>query len=151
MVGNVLMGLGVMVLCLFVQALLVAVSVQFYARHQGAQAAASFTNTVLRIGGVMMVLVLGNFIQITIWGVLFVQLGEFESYRTAAYHSAVNFATLGYGDIVMSERHRVLGPMQAINGVLMVGVSTAVMMAAVQDSIKRTITQGSNSGPNSGS
>lgn len=151
MFGNVLMGLGVMVICLFVQSLLVAVSVQFYARHQGANVAASFTNTVLLIGGVMMVLVLGNFIQITIWGALFVQLGEFESYRTAAYHSAVNFATLGYGDIVMSEEHRVLGPMQAINGVLMVGVSTAVMMSALQDALKRTVEHRSNRGDTSDS
>ena len=138
MFGNVLIGLGVMVICLFVQALLVAVSVQFYARHQ-IGVAASFTSTVLLICCVMMVLVLGNFVQITIWGALFVYLGEFESYRLAAYHSAVNFATLGYGDIVMSEQHRILGPMQAINGVLMVGVSTAVMMFTLQDSIRRTV------------
>ncbi|MEH6586517.1 MAG: ion channel [Halioglobus sp.] len=139
MFGNVLIGLGVMMICLFVQALLVAVSVQFYARHQSVDVAASFTSTVLLIGCVMMVLVLGNFVQITIWGALFVYLGEFESYRLAAYHSAVNFATLGYGDIVMSEQHRILGPMQAINGVLMVGVSTAVMMSTLQDSLRRTV------------
>lgn len=139
MFGNVLIGLGVMMICLFVQALLVAVSVQFYARHQSSKVVASFTSTVLLIGCVMMVLVLGNFIQITIWGALFVYLGEFESYRVAAYHSAVNFATLGYGDIVMSEQHRILGPMQAINGVLMVGVSTAVMMSTLQDSLRRTV------------
>ena len=49
----------------------------------------------------------------------------------------MNFATLGYGDIVMSEEHRVLGPLQAVNGVLMIGVSTAVMMSALQDALKR--------------
>lgn len=137
MFANVMMGTGVMVLCLFVQALLVAVAVAFYARRRESIQTQPFTTTVLLIGGVMMVLVVGNFLQVIIWGVLFVQLGEFESYQVAAYHSAVNFATLGYGDIVMSEEHRILGPMQAINGVLMIGVSTAVMMSALQDALSR--------------
>ena len=139
MFGNVMLGLGVMVVCLFVQALLVAVAVEFYGRHRLSGISATFFSTVLLIGGVMLVLVLGNFIQIVIWGMVFVGLGEFESYRVAAYHSAVNFATLGYGDIVMSEQRRILGPMQAINGVLMVGVSTAVMMTTLQDAVKRMV------------
>ncbi len=138
MMGNVVIGLGVMVVCLLVQAVLVTVSVQFYARHRDLAQTASFTSTLILIGGVMLVLVLGNFLQISIWGLLFMYLGEFENYSNAAYHSAVNFSTLGYGDIVMSEQRRVLGPMQAVNGVLMVGVSTAVVMAALQDSLKKT-------------
>lgn len=137
MLGNVMIGLTVMILCLFVQAVLVAIAVEFYARHQSREVSVSFISTVLLIACVMLVLVLGNFTQICIWGMLFVQLGEFESYRDAAYHSAVNFSTLGYGDIVMSEERRVLGPIQALNGVLMVGVSTAVMMSALQDALKR--------------
>ena len=56
-------------------------------------------------------------------------LGEFTNLHEAIYHSAVNFATLGYGDIVMSEKHRFLGPLEAINGVLMIGVSTAALTA----------------------
>ena len=78
------------------------------------------------------------FLQIILWGALFMHLGEFTRFTVAVYHSAVNFATLGYGDIVMSEHRRVLGPMQSINGVLMVGVSTAVTMTALQDALHRT-------------
>ena len=139
MFANVMLGLGVMVVCLFVQALLVAVAIVFYARRRDSIDALSFVSTVLLIGAVMLVLVVGNFLQVIIWGAVFVHLGEFESYRVAAYHSAVNFATLGYGDIVMSEQHRILGPMQAINGVLMIGVSTAVMMSTLQDALNRTV------------
>ena len=139
MFANVIIGLAAMFVCLFIQALLVAIAIEFYARHQNREVAASFTSTVTLIGCVMLVLVLGNFLQIVLWGSLFVYLGEFESYRTAAYHSAVNFSTLGYGDIVMSEQRRVLGPIQALNGVLMVGVSTAVMMFTLQDAFKRTL------------
>jgi hypothetical protein len=66
-------------------------------------------------------------------------LGEFDAFATALYHSAVNFATLGYGDIVMSSRWRMLGPLEAANGILMFGVSTSVMTAAVMDVIKHNL------------
>ncbi len=138
MIGNLLLGLGVMVLCLFVQALLVVVAIQYYVRHGEIVDSPTAGSTLAMIGVVMVMLVLGNFVQIGIWAQLFVLLGEFEDFGTALYHSAVNFATLGYGDIVMSEDRRILGPMQSINGVLMVGVSTAVMMSALQDALKRT-------------
>ena len=42
-------------------------------------------------------------------------------------HSAVNFTTLGYGDIVMSRRWRLLGPLEAVNGSLMLGLSAAML------------------------
>ncbi|MCY1384976.1 hypothetical protein D9M69_732920 [compost metagenome] len=53
----------------------------------------------------------------------------------------MNFATLGYGDIVMSEEWRLLGPLEAANGILMFGVSTAVMTATVSDIIKHHMAQ----------
>lgn len=135
---NILFGLLVMVCCLLVQALLVVLAIQFYVHNRQVVDSPSFASTLGMICAVMVLLVVGNFIQIAIWAGLFVYLGEFTDFATAVYHSAVNFATLGYGDIVMSEQRRILGPMQAINGVLMVGVSTAVMMSALQDALKRT-------------
>ncbi|KAA1188435.1 two pore domain potassium channel family protein [Pseudohalioglobus sediminis] len=138
MLVNFMVGLGAMLVCLVVQALLVAIAVQFYARYQGRARSASFFSTLLLISGVMVVMVMGNFLQIFIWALLFLGLGEFDDIVVAVYHSAVNFATLGYGDIVMSPAHRILGPMQAINGVLMIGVTTAVMMSASQDALRRT-------------
>jgi hypothetical protein len=50
-------------------------------------------------------------------------------FETACYHSAVNFTTLGYGDIVMAPRWRLLGPLEAANGVLMFGLSASAMFA----------------------
>lgn len=53
---------------------------------------------------------LGNFIQIAIWAALFLLLGGFADFATAAYHYGVNLTSPGYGDIVMSEGWRMLGP-----------------------------------------
>ncbi|NIP14390.1 MAG: two pore domain potassium channel family protein [Pseudomonadales bacterium] len=135
---NLLYGLAVMIVCLLLQACLLIVALRFYGRHQTRLTGSSFPMALLLVGGVMLLLVAGNLAQVGIWGLLFILLGEFQQVGEAMYHSAVNFATLGYGDIVMSDAHKMLGPLQAINGILMIGVSTAVLMAAVQDVIRKT-------------
>jgi len=73
----------------------------------------------------------GHLIQMGIWATSFVALGEFEGFPEAFYHSAVNFTSLGYGDVVMSERWRLLGALEAGSGVLMFGVSTALSFAII--------------------
>jgi hypothetical protein len=81
------------------------------------------------ISVIMTVLFIGNLVQAAIWAVLFMALGEFNVFSTAFYHSLVNFASLGYGDIVMSEKWRLLGAIEASNGVLMFGLSAGTMLS----------------------
>lgn len=81
------------------------------------------------ISMIMTMLFVGHVIQVAIWAVLFMQLREFADFQTAFYHSMVNFASLGYGDIVMSEKWRLLGAIEASTGVLMFGLSAGVMLA----------------------
>ena len=57
---------------------------------------------------------------------------DLETFETAVYFSFVTFTTLGYGDITLSESGRVLSGIQALNGILLVGWSTAVLFAVVQ-------------------
>ena len=75
----------------------------------------------------LLFLLINSLLQITVWAASFSLVGQFPDYRDAFYHSAVNFATLGYGDIVMKAPWRILGAMEAISGVLMLGLSTAVL------------------------
>jgi len=98
------------------------------------------------INGVVSFLLAGIYAQIAVWAMVFMLLNEFGRFSEAVYHSAVNFATLGYGDIVMSERNRLLGPLEAINGALMVGVSTAALLATFQHAVKSTIATRSGAG-----
>jgi hypothetical protein len=139
MIINILLGLLTMEFCLLLQSLLVVMALRHYANRQDYVEHPSLCLTFLVINGVMVILVVGIILQVTIWAVLFRLLGEFAGISKAFYHSAVNFSTLGYGDIVMSERHKLLGPMEAINGVLMIGVSTAALIAFFRDALKKTI------------
>ncbi len=79
----------------------------------------------------IIILLAGHLAQMAVWAIAFVVAGEFETFAVAFYHSAVNYTTLGYGDIVMSPRWRLLGPQEAASGTLAFGWSTAVIVTAV--------------------
>ena len=95
------------------------------------RSAAGFRYESYAITLVLMMLFIGHLAQIAIWAILFMLLGEFDSFQTAFYHSAVNFASLGYGDIVMSEDWRLLGAIEASNGVLMFGLSAGTLLSVM--------------------
>lgn len=135
---SLLIGFPIMLLCLFLQAIFLALCLRQYVRFRRAeQSHDTLGRNTLLLGLVMLVMLLGNFVQTAIWAALFLYLGEFDKFETALYFSGVNFATLGYGDIVMSEKWRLLGPLEAANGILMFGVSTAVLTGAVTDVLKQ--------------
>lgn len=137
MLMNLMIGLPVMLLCLLLQALVVAISLRYYVRYKRRHSEPSISRHIGILALVMLLMLLGNFLQMGIWASLFVLLGEFETFTLALYFSGVTFATLGYGDVVLSPHWQLLSPLEAANGILMFGVSTAVMTAAVGDEIKR--------------
>jgi hypothetical protein len=52
------------------------------------------------------------------------------------YFAFVNYTTLGYGDVTPLERWRLLGPMTAMNGVLLFGWSTAVIFEVLRRTVR---------------
>jgi hypothetical protein len=66
---------------------------------------------------------------------LFLTVGEFSDLSTSFYYSAENFTTLGY-DVVMSREWRLLGPLEAVAGMLMFSISTAVLFTVIQTLIQ---------------
>lgn len=78
---------------------------------------------------VFLALFAGHILQFALWAGLFIYLGEFNSFDSAFYHSVVNFTSLGYGDIVMSDKWRLLGGLEAANGILMFGLTAGSFLA----------------------
>jgi hypothetical protein len=137
MLMNLAFGLPIVLVCLTLQAALTFWSVGYFTRQSespGANIGDFVRMRALLV--VMIVLVLGNFLQIMIWGLLFMALGEFSELYEAVYHSAVNFSSLGYGDVVMTRQWKLLGPLEAANGVLMFGLSGAALMAMLQQMVR---------------
>ena len=76
-----------------------------------------------------------NFIEAIIWGFTYYLLPgitEFETLEKAIYFSLVTFTTLGYGDITISSSSRILSGFEAMNGVLLLGWTTAMMFSVLQ-------------------
>jgi ion channel len=128
----VLVGLGVTLGALVIQALAAgfgaeAIGVLLTRRSVGA----SLWRNSLATFMLIVVLLVGHMAQTAVWATVFTSTGELREFPVAFYHSAVNYTTLGYGDIVMSPRWRLLGPMEAANGTLAFGWSTAVIVTVV--------------------
>ena len=84
------------------------------------------------ITNVAMLLLAAHLAEIGLWALVLERCGEFSNFGAAYYHSAVNYTTLGDSAFAMSTRWRLLAALEAGNGMLMFGVSTAAIFAVIQ-------------------
>jgi hypothetical protein len=118
------------VLCtILIHALAVGATVNFfrYERKRGRTGTGLFIDLSIVVLTIAFAFV-AHLFEMAFWGALFVICGEFKDLADACYHSAVNYSTLGYGDVLMSPSWRLLGPLEAADGALMFGVSTAMIL-----------------------
>jgi voltage-gated potassium channel len=88
---------------------------------------------VVRITLLMIVL---HTLEILLWTAFF-RWKCFPSWESAFYFATTTFSTVGYGDLVLPHAWRILGPIQAITGVLMCGLSASFLFAIVTRLIAR--------------
>jgi Ion channel len=118
---------------IFVHVLAMATMVNLFRYEKGrGHLGTDALNDVAIIALVISVAFVAHLIEIGLWAILLVLCKEFQELGTAYYHSAVNYTTLGYGDLLLSPAWRLLGPLEATNGALMFGVSAAMVFAVVQ-------------------
>jgi hypothetical protein len=118
---------------IFIHALAVAATVNLVRREvRVGRAGVGFWTDVAIVVAAMSFALGAHLLEIAVWAVLFMVCGEFPAFGLACYHSAVNYTTLGYGDIVMTASWKFLGPLEAANGLLLFGVSTALVFAVIQ-------------------
>jgi hypothetical protein len=92
-----------------------------------ARAASARIRLVLVMMATVSVVMVAHFTEIVIWGVTYAVVEAVPQRVDAFYFAFVNYTTLGYGDILPVRHWRLLGPMAAMNGVLLFGWSTAVI------------------------
>jgi len=85
-----------------------------------------------KVGRVVVLMFFLSFVEISVWAGVYLLVGAFEKMETALYFSMVTFTTLGYGDVVLDERWRLMAAFEAANGIIIFGLTTAVVIAVVQ-------------------
>ena len=69
--------------------------------------------------------------ETVLWALFYYSRGLFDTFETALYFSLGSYTTIGYGDVVLAHRWRLLGAIEGISGVLFCGISTAFMFAVI--------------------
>jgi hypothetical protein len=78
------------------------------------------------------VLMMTHALEIFVWALSYLIVGLAPPGTGLVYFAFVNYTTLGYGDVIPAERWQLLGPMTAMNGVLLFGWSTAVIFEVLR-------------------
>jgi hypothetical protein len=93
----------------------------------------------LHLMGVMvatvLVLMLAHTGEIVVWSLAYAVVGAAPAGSDLLYFAFVNYTTLGYGDVTPVKAWQLLGPMAAMNGILMFGWSTAVLFEVLLKTI----------------
>lgn len=93
-------------------------------------------NSPLKVVGEMAMLVtfllVVHLLEAGVWGAAYVWSRDFTDPATAFYFSLTSYTTVGYGDVVLNRESRIVGPIESVVGVLMMGWSTAIIVSVVQ-------------------
>jgi hypothetical protein len=94
----------------------------------------------LHLMGVMVatvvVLMLAHTVEIIVWSLSYALVGAAPAGSDLLYFAFVNYTTLGYGDVTPVKVWQLLGPMAAMNGILMFGWSTAVLFEVLLKAVE---------------
>ena len=84
------------------------------------------------------VLMIAHLAEVIVWSGVYVMTSIAPDDTDLIYFSFVNYTTLGYGDVTPVQRWHLLGPMTAMNGVLLFGWSTAVIFEVLRMTLMAT-------------
>jgi hypothetical protein len=132
MLSALLLGTGLLLASLLFFTVAIALTVSMMSRViRTGYSGENFWKNVGIMIVITLVMAAAHLMEIALWATAFRASSEILTFEKAFYFSAQNYTTLGYGDIVLSDRWRLLGPVEAVNGLLLFGLSTAAMFAAL--------------------
>ena len=132
MLRQLLVGIAVSVCNIAIHAMVMAAVVRVV--HIANETATSRQS--LRLIAVMIatvsVLMVAHLAEVLVWSFAYAIASVAPAGTDLIYFAFVNYTTLGYGDVTPVEGWRLLGPMTAMNGVLLFGWSTAVIFEVLR-------------------
>ena len=133
----ILLPLGIAVSVTFCTVIIQALTMMpmiYFVRYELrlGRAGVRFWKDLAIVAGATLVALAAHLVAIATWAMVFSLCGEFSQFAEAVYHSGLNYTTLGDSDAVISPSWRLLVPLVGANGMLMFGVSAAMLFALVQ-------------------
>ncbi len=80
-------------------------------------------------------LVAGHLLEVLVWAATYALVGAAPPGTDLIYFAFSNYTTLGYGDVLPVPHWRLLAPMTALNGILLIGWSTALIFTLLRRSV----------------
>lgn len=133
MLGQILFGSGLMLGSLAIASLCFGLLEWTYARWAGWLIRAPHRPKLILVVMISSLAVLAMVtMSVWLWAVAFHLLRVFADFEEAMYFTLVTFTTLGYGDVLMPQRWRILGGLAAANGLMSFGLMTALMVESLR-------------------
>ena len=137
---------GVLIICVNVilQSIVTVYSLKYLHKFNLKKQRLTFSQVLWQMAILVSFLTLLHGAQCTIWAATFYfnqNIDNLYSFQDAIYFSLITFTTVGYGDIVIDSEWKIMAGLEAINGIMMVGWSTALMFSYLQIILKKTISQ----------
>ncbi|MFL6229196.1 MAG: ion channel [Pyrinomonadaceae bacterium] len=85
---------------------------------------------------VFTIILLLHMAEAAIWAAFYQWQELFPNYESSLYFSLTSYSTIGYGDVLLPQRWRLLGCIEGISGVLLCGLSTALIFVVVNAMIQ---------------
>ena len=80
---------------------------------------------------VFFIVIVLHMVETALWASFYYWQSLFPDFETSLYFSLTSYTTIGFGDVVLPRKWRLLGAMEGISGVLLCGLSTAFIFAVV--------------------
>jgi hypothetical protein len=136
MLRQLLFGAAVSICNIVIHALVMAAVVRVVQVTEMKNASRPWLLLIIVMVATVSVLMAAHAAEVIVWSLAYALVDAAPAGTDLLYFAFVNYTTLGYGDITPSERWRLLGPMTAMNGVLMFGWSTAVIFEVLRRTVR---------------
>jgi Ion channel len=129
---QIVLGAAMIVLTTAIQVAFALKGVATLRNRLAGVAALKHVQLTLMLAAFVLWLFMAAIVQATAWAILYVLVEALPSLEESLYFSIVTYSTLGYGDIVLDKQWQLLSSLEAANGLIMFGWTTAMVFVAVQ-------------------
>jgi Ion channel len=136
MLRQILLGGGVSIVTIVIHAVTMVAIIHAGRRFVAGGYAWPVARVVIVMVVTVVILMLAHVAEIVIWSLAYAAVDVAPAGTDLLYFAFVNYTTLGYGDVVPLDRWRLIGPITALNGVLMIGWSTAVIFEVLRTAVR---------------